>query len=543
MISASEQTIEAPGPALEALKSELQRREADEQLLEEAETAGAQLSTFVKAGWHVLEPSTPLTWGWALDCMCEHLEAVTAGQIKRLLINVPPGMMKSLLTMVFWPCYEWGPKGLAHHKFFTASFSLEWSIRDNRRARQLMQSRWFQSRWPLQLARDQNAKKRFENEELGWRQASAFKSLTGERGDRAIVDDPLSVNEGKSDADRQTAKDNLLETLPNRVVDPKRSAIIIIGQRVHEADPSGVILEMGLDYTHLMLPMEFEADRTCYTVVKPKGFEGEARLGRYDGPKQVWYFEGDEIPDPRREFVDAAKPKMVYPHDRRTRDGELLFEERFPAEEVEAERSSLRELGFACQHQQRPAPREGGMFKRADFKIIDAEPADCRWVRGWDLAATEDDSAPRTCGVKMGRSRDRKYYIAHAVMERPGPNDVRKLLVSTAQVDTRACYISIPQDPGSAGKVQAHDLVTHLAGFRVSTSPETGDKETRAEPFAAQVEAGNVYLINGPWVQQYLDEVTMFPNGKLKDAVDASSRAFAKLLEIGVGYTGQGSIG
>lgn len=501
------------------------------------------LSAFLRLCWHIVEPSRALKYGWHLDAIAEHLEAVTAGQIKRLLINIPPGTMKSLFVSVVWNAWEWGPKGLAGNRFLTTSYREGLAVRDNTRARRLINSDWFQARWPLSLVSDQNSKLKFENDKAGWRQAMGFKSLTGERGDRVVVDDPLSVDQAKSAQERLNAQETLLEAVPTRLNDPEESAIAMVMQRLHEQDPAGVALEKDLGYVHLMLPMEFEAERACYTIVKPAWSDAPARLGRYDATKQQWYFDGDEVPEKRRSFVESAPVQRVYLQDQRDIEGQLLFPERFPAEVVERDKRSLGAMAHAGQNQQRPAPREGGMFQRANFKSmrLDEVPDRCQWVRAWDLAATETEDAAQTCGVKMGRAPDDRIIIGHGVRVRYGPAKVRELIKHTAIADGKPCKISIPQDPGQAGKAQVLDFVKLLHGYRIRTSPETGDKVVRAEPFAAQVEAGNVWIVEGPWVDGFLDEVCMFPNGKFMDAVDALSRAYMELVKIpkGVAITGR----
>ncbi|NTB01630.1 phage terminase large subunit [Agrobacterium tumefaciens] len=300
-------------------------------------------------------------------------------------------------------------------------------------------------------------------------------------------------------------------------------------QRLHEEDTTGVAISKNLGYEHLMLPMEFEPERRCYTVVKPSFHEEKPRLGRYDAGKQVWYFEGDAIPDNRREYVEKSERKAVYSQDIRTEEGELLFTKRFSREVVERDKISLGSVGHAGQNQQRPAPRGGGMFKRSFFSIVKAIPAGTRFIRGWDLAATEDGDGARTAGVKIGRMPDGKFIIAHCVADRLSPAGVRTLIKNTAEQDGRECSVSMPKDPGQAGKDQAQQLVSMLAGYKARATPESGDKVTRAEPLAAQCEAGNVVLLSGAWNDDFLDEVEVFPNGKLKDIVDASSRAFNEL--------------
>lgn len=365
---------------------------------------------------------------------------------------------------------------------------------------------------------------------MGFRAAMSFKSLTGERGDRVIIDDPLSVDQAKSDADRLTAKETFLEAVPSRLTDPDKSAIVMVMQRLNEEDTTGVALAKSLGYEHLMLPMEFEPQRRCYTVVKPTHFDaGEPVTARYDAQKQVWYKEGDEVPENRREFVENAKPKKVYNQDPRTQDGELLFERRFSRQAVERDKVSLGSIAHAGQNQQRPAPRGGGMFKRSYFSIVNAVPAGTQFVRGWDLAATKDGEGARTAGVKIGRTPDGKFIVADCKAERESPAGVRRLIKNTADQDGHSCKISMPKDPGQAGKDQAQQLVGMLEGYTARATPETGDKETRAEPLAAQCEAGNVMLLKGAWNEGFLDEIEVFPSGKLKDIVDASARAFNEL--------------
>lgn len=490
---------------------------------------------FIKRGWTVLEPGQPYKHGWHIDAIGDHLQAVTSGELTRLLVNVPPGTMKSMACGVFFPAWEWGPQKLPHMRFMGTSYKDSLAIRDNVKTRRLILSRWYQERWGdgFAMIGDQNTKTKFENDKTGFREAMAFNSMTGSRGDRVLLDDPLSVQMAKSDVQREEANETFREALPTRLNNPDSSAIIVIMQRLHESDVSGTIIASNFGYEHLMLPMEFEPERCCYTVVKPSYDEdAEPILARYDGAKQAWYEEGKPVPEGRQEFVATVKPQRVYRQDQRIDDSELLFEDRFPRTVVDRDKTIMGSYASAGQFQQRPAPREGGMFKREwfDGKIIGAAPAGTVWVRHWDLAATALETADRTAGVKMGRTPDGRYVIAHVIKTQSEGNEVRKLIKTIAEVDGKPCMISIPQDPGQAGKVQKQDFVAGLAGYNVRALQETGDKVTRAEPFSAQCEAGNVFLVRGPWIEGYLDELCLFPNGKFKDQVDASSGAFGRLL-------------
>jgi len=172
------------------------------------------LATFVRLAWHVVEPAQPYIHGWHIDAVCAHLEAVTRGDINRLLINIPPGTMKSLLVGVFWPAWEWGAMGLPATRFVAASHSQEFAVRDTLKMRRLVASEWYQTRWPVELTKDQNEKTKFENASTGFRQAMAMSSLTGTRGDRVIIDDPHSIEGALSDADRTRTLRVFTETVP-----------------------------------------------------------------------------------------------------------------------------------------------------------------------------------------------------------------------------------------------------------------------------------------------------------------------------------------
>jgi predicted phage terminase large subunit-like protein len=444
---------------------------------------------FARAAWHVLEPSSELKWGWALDAICEHLEAVSSGEIKRLLMNVPPGSMKSLLTGVLFPAWEWGPQGKQSKRFLGTAHKQDLAVRDNLKCRRLITSEWFQERWPVILTGDQNAKTKFENDQTGFREAMAFTSMTGSRGDCLILDDPLSVDDAKSLAALYAAELTFTESLPTRV-NNENSAIVVIMQRLHDKDTSGIILARDLGYTHLCLPMRFEVERRCVTSIG---------------------------------FVDP-----------RVKDGDLMFPERFSEKQVRELEKTLGSYATAGQLQQRPVPREGGMFKRPWFNVVSAVPAGTIFVRGWDFASTQA-GGDYTAGAKVGITPSGRFIIADVIRDQVSPAGVERMLVNTAAQDGTTVSISIPQDPGQAGKSQAAYFVSKLAGYSVKATPETGRKEVRAEPLAAQAEAGNVDILVGEWNDSLLDEISLFPNGKHDDQVDAVSRAFDSLLNGRVG--------
>lgn len=175
---------------------------------------------------------------------------------------------------------------------------------------------------------------------------------------------------------------------------------------------------------------------------------------------------------------------------------------------------------------------EGALAERGWFPIVDAAPADMQWVRAWDFAATEKSLSSNdpdyTAGVKMGKAGN-AFYVGHVVHQRSGPGAVEDLVLQTANADGKDVQIVMEQEPGSAGKLFTSALVRKLAGWPITAKPATGDKVTRAMPWLAQAQAGNVRLVRGAWMANWLDEVAAFPVGAHDDQVDAVSGAFRKL--------------
>ena len=181
-------------------------------------------------------------------------------------------------------------------------------------------------------------------------------------------------------------------------------------------------------------------------------------------------------------------------------------------------------------------PAAGKYFKREYFTIVDVMPKVVSWVRSWDLAAsvvTDANPSPdATAGVLMGRTKDGQFIVADVKHVRSMSNDVRKLVYSTATLDRvryNSVKITVPQDPGQAGKEQASSYIKMLAGFKVESVRPNGSKENRADPFASQVQAGNVMLLRGEWNNEFISELEGFPDGSHDDMVDAASDAFNEL--------------
>lgn len=527
-----------------------------EAALEELDKADceASLSFFIKRFWKILEPSVPLVWNWHLDAVGEHLGAVTNKEIKRLLINLPPGMMKSLI-LVFWTAWEWGPRNMPYIRLVNFAYASSLTIRDNRKLRRLIADPLYQKWWGdrVQISPTLDNQNKFELTATGFSLATSVGGVgTGERGDRVKVDDPHNVKDGESEAVRNSTVTWFAESLTTRMNDPRHSAIIVIMQRVHEKDISGHILESDLGYEHLMLPMWFEPARACHTSLPRKGVS--PKYARYLGTKQIWLEEGWK-PDPNKpqevslyDEYRAARTQTVWQQDPRTEDRELLAKERFPPEVAEADAKAMGPYAEAGQLQQRPSPRGGLLFKRERFNIIKRSeiPEGVVWVRHWDLAATKArimGRGARTAGVLLGQTRAKRYIIA----------DCRTFQVEDPRVDVRAVadqdvsiyhavYQQFPQDPGAGGKLIAKDYVATLAGHNTGIQIEKGDKLSRAEPLASQVNSGNVDIVDGAWVPEFLDEVAKFPTGARKDVVDSMSGGFEWLLTRPVGQAFVSSI-
>jgi predicted phage terminase large subunit-like protein len=490
------------------LRREQHEREQRRRLETERDAIIAKCATlhgFIEEFWYVLEPARPFKSGWAIQAMCQHLEAVTFGWILRLLITVPPGMMKSLI-LVFWSAWEWGPRGLPHLQNLATSFSQPNVLRDNSKLRRLIESEKYQALWgeATELRHDQNAKTKFENVSNGFSEARAFTAMTGGRGDRVKVDDPHSVDGAESDTEREGAVKTFREGITDRLNDVQTSAIVIIMQRLHTKDVAGTVLELDLGFVHLNLPMEFEPEQRCTTVLRP---------------------------------ANDGNPAIIFSDPRKT-PGELLFPERFPAAEVAKLKKAKGAYAWAGQYQQRPAPRDGGIFQRAWFKPLTAMPANVhRTVRGWDIGATEDGGDP-SAGVRMsqvGEGEDAIFVITDCNTGQWSPATLEAELKLTAASDTPEVSIRLPQDPGASGKGYVLTLVKKLIGYDVRWGTVTGSKTLRARALASQAEAGNVYVLmtgnpdRDAWVEPFLDELSLFPSGAHDDQVDAAADAFNEL--------------
>ena len=274
---------------------------------------------FVKAFWHIVEPANELIPGWVPEAICEHLQALSDGRVQRLIVNVPPGCMKSLLSCVFFPAWEWGPRNMPSMRYAAFSYTSTLTERDNGRLMHLCSSQLYQDFWGdrFKLA---GGKVKVENSETGWKLATSIGGVgTGERADRLLLDDLNNVKEAESKAIMESTNQWIREVMPTRLNHLSKSAIVAIQQRTSEEDCTGTLVANRDDWTWLMIPMRYDAARHCATDIG-------------------W-------------------------SDPRTTEGELCWPERFPPKEIEALEREMGPYAVAGQLQQSPSPRGGGIIK------------------------------------------------------------------------------------------------------------------------------------------------------------------------------------
>ena len=429
------------------------------------------------------------------ECLCLTVEEDHSFVCSGIAVK---NSMKSLIVSVFWPAWEWAVKGLRSYRYLTTAFNDIPVKRDTGKMRSLIQSEWFNALWPdLKLKTASETK--LTNFHTGERRGVPFGSLTSQRGDRLLCDDVHSTEQAESEAERRRTTRRFREGAQNRLNDQQRSAIVVIMQRLHEDDVSGTILKLGLPFVHLMIPMEFETARKCVTRLGPPPAQGE--------------------PDQR----------PIFWQDPRTVEGELVDPVRMPKAECEKLRYAMGEYGWAGQYQQRPAPREGGLFDVEQISVIDLAPRG-RSVRGWDIAGSKRKTSPYTVGVKLVEMEDGRVCIVDVRRKREGILAAEQLIVTTANHDGIQVMQSIPQDPGSAGLSQKAHLGLKLKGSNFRFSREQGEKQDRAIPISSLIAAGLVTMVKAPWNSDFIEELRSFPNGSYMDQVDALSRAYHALL-------------
>ena len=456
------------------------------------ELASRGLIHYIETAWPLVEPARPFVNNWSIGATCEHLEATITGEITRLVITIPPGTMKSLTCGVFFPSWVWSE--IPGKRFITSSYSETISRRDSLKTRHLVESDWYKARWGhmFSLLKDQKAAGYYHNDRGGFRLATTVRgSVTGEHADIQMVDDPIKPLEvTKSMHVAQTTLKECwtwwTETMATRLVDFDKSVRIIIMQRLHAGDLAGEVLKEG-GYEHLMLPMEFEKKRKCFTSI---GFE-----------------------DPR------------------TEEGELLFPARFSKQAVEKLKKSLTPRGVAAPLQPSPKSAGGKIIKEAWARFYTVPPRRFTLViQSWDCTFKDADTSDYVVGQVWGMV-DGDYYLLDQVRAQMGFVDTCKavkMLVSKWPKSRQ----KLVEDKAN-GTAVVDTLKKKIPGFKL-VEPE-GGKDSRLHAVEHLWESGNVYLPVkeiAPWVHEpdgFLDEVTGFPAKAHDDQADAMSQALIYL--------------
>lgn len=458
------------------------------------------LHRFTKIAFPIVEPGTEYIDNWHIGAICEHLEAMLAGQIRNLLINIPPRHMKSLCSAVMLPAWMWITR--PYYKFLCASYAAVLSTRDALKTRRLIQTKWYQDRWgdSFYLTGDQNAKTRYENNYGGYRiSTSVDGTATGEGGDMILVDDPHNMREIHSDIKREGVLSWWDDVMSTRLNNPKTGCKVIIMQRGHEGDLAGHVKDKK-GWVHLNLPAEYEFDRRK-TVIG---------------------------------WMDPRKKK-----------NELLWPERFGPDELQELKDSMTPYAVAGQLQQRPAPLEGGIFKREWLKLWPhtAELPYLQWiVQSYDTGFTEKTmNDPTACNV-FGIFKHPKDGVFCALLLDSWSDHLEwpKLRIRVRK-DFRAFYgeaknAKRPNDVLVEEKGSGITLLQDLKFAKVPChgyNPGRDDKIVRANGAATYMHAGRFYVLESKtnpgqpvaWAEEFLSQLFSFPNAMHDDHVDTFSQA------------------
>jgi predicted phage terminase large subunit-like protein len=485
--------IVAPNSLMAVLQKEKLKRRAE-----------ASFAEFVRQAWPIIEPGVPYIESWHIDVICEHLEAVHAGEIRRLLINIPPRHSKSTIVSVMFPAWEWIDS--PEQKFLCASYSGKLAVRDNVKTRRLIQSPWYQERWGNQfhLTGDQNAKERFENDHTGYRIATSVGgTATGEGGSRLFLDDPHGAQDAQSDAMRSAAIEWYNTVWSTRLNSPKTDAMVTIMQRLHEGDVSGVALKEA-GWEHVCIPAEYD------------GVKRKTVLGNYDP---------------------------------RTKKGSLICPERFGPDELARLKTSLGEYGTSGQLQQQPSPPGGGILKTKHFQLWRGRLPDLDFIlQSYDTAFSEETkNDPSACTVwGCFTWKEKKCAILlDAWDEQLSYPKLRKRVVD----DWKATYAKDEKRKGwkpdailVEKKASGQSILQDLQASNIpahSYEPGRSDKVQRAHNVAPILEMDVLYILESEekpreyisWAKDFVDQVSKFPNAEHDDYVDTLTQAIVFLRD------------
>ena len=437
------------------------------------------LATFAGRCFQDLNPQTCLAINGHLEVIAAKLTAVREGRIRRLIINLPPRHLKSLLASIAFPAWCLGRDPSA--QILCVSYAQELADKLARDCRGIMMSPWYRQIFPTRLAPHRQAVQEFITTRQGYRLATSTGGvLTGRDADIILIDDPLKPEEALSEAQRQAANDWFDHTLYSRLNDKRHGAIVIIMQRLHEDDLVGHVLGQE-QWEILSFPAIAEKDEEhrIETILQPKCF--------------------------------------------RRRQGEALHPDREPLEVLDRIRRTIGEYNFAGQYQQSPAPLGGGLVKAEWFRRYRENELPERFdriVQSWDTAnkVTElsDFSVCTTWGVK-----DKNLFLI-GVFRRQLEYPALKRAVREQQRLFGATEVLIEDKASGTQLIQ--ELITEGC-YGVTRYQPTGDKTMRLHAQTALIENGFVRIPEAaPWLAEYLHEMTVFPKGKHDDQANSTAQ-------------------
>lgn len=483
------------------LELELTDLELEEAELDREIVAQGGLKEFVPIVWSQLEPDTAFKNNWHVEEIAEHLEAVTRGELLRLIINMPPGAMKSLLISVMWPLWVWTFR--PGFKWIFASYESGLSLRDARKMRNVIESTWWRARWPEVFipVTASHSVKEFDSNKGGFRYSTSVSgSVTGRHADAQVVDDPIKPldTEGGSGATKVKLEQCLSwwrGTMSTRMADPKKCARVIVMQRLHQLDLSGAMLRheenQGEEYQHLRLPMRFESGSPSKTIVGG---------------------------------------------DRRTKEGELLWPDRFGEAEVKLLEKAMQSRAAASQLQQRPTPDGGAIFKKEWFRYwgvpgspFEELPKGMALHQSWDCAFKGEATSDFVVGQVWGIA-GKNAFLLHQVRGRMTFTETCAAIVKVS-AEFPTAWVKLIEDKAN-GPAVCNVLEGKVVGLK-PVNPQ-GGKDSRANAIEPVYEAGCVWHPDPkthPWVEGFEEELTSFPAGVNDDQVDAMTQGlldFAK---------------
>ncbi len=496
--------------------------------------AEQSLAEFVRQAWGWIDPS-PYQENWHIEAMCQHLEAVTQGRIKRLLMNVPPRASKTTITMVCWPAWIWAQPKKSYLsgpqvRFLCGSYGDRLGMQSSLLMRRLIESPWYQENWGerVVILQDMNTKMQYDNNAGGSRAVvSVGGSLVGLGGDIVLNDDPHNTERVESEAERATTLNWWREISTTRLNSQKQSAIVVIMQRLHSEDVSGHILSEGGDeWVHLCIPMLYDPLRHCETVLgwaDPRGLDSDGEM-----------LPGIEVDVRGQSYIDPDSPLG-------DRIDDVMDWNRFTRPIVEGMRRDLGRYMFAGRMQQSPYPKGGGIILEEwwqfwedetfpdygtciaslDTSFKEKESNDYNALTVWAAFEHPDSEKPKLMLRGAYRKRCGLHELAKDVLEICRKNKVQTLLVEDA---TRGTDVT----------AEIYRLIGHRREMIIKLIPPAGDKVGRINACVPIFENGVVYAPNREWAQMVIDEVLAFPNGKHDDLVDTVSQALIYLRATGV---------